>query len=125
MEKIINIDGRDVKLKVNGGFLIKYKTRYKRDALQDIMKIFENVNSNELENLEDDLTSQFRAMQSIDIEIFYRILHMMAKTGNPDITDDVEEWCCSFDNLPVFDLMEDIIELFLSSMTSNIQKKRI
>ena len=89
------------------------------------MKIFENVNSNELENLEDDLTSQFRAMQSIDIEIFYRILHMMAKTGNPDITDDVEEWCCSFDNLPVFDLMEDIIELFLSSMTSNIQKKRI
>lgn len=125
MEKIINIDGRDIKLKVNGGFLIKYKTRYKRDALQDIMKIFENVNSNELENLEDDLTSQFRAMQSIDIEIFYRILHMMAKTGNPDITDDVEEWCCSFDNLPVFDLMEDIIELFLSSMTSNIQKKRI
>lgn len=125
MEKIINIDGRDIKLKVNGGFLIKYKTRYKRDALQDIMKIFENVNSNELENLEDDLTSQFRAMQSIDIEIFYRILHMMAKTGNPDITDDVEEWCCSFDNLPVFDLMEDIIELFLSSMTSDIQKKRI
>lgn len=125
MEKIINIDGRDVKLKVNGGFLIKYKTRYKRDALQDIMKIFENVNSNELENLEDDLTSQFKAMQSIDTEIFYRILHMMAKTGNPDITDDVEEWCCSFDNLPVFDLMEDIIEIFLFSMTSNIQKKRI
>lgn len=125
MEKIINIDGRDVKLKVNGGFLIKYKTRYKRDALQDIMKIFENVNSNELENLEDDLIAQFKAMQSIDTEIFYRILHMMAKTGNPDITDDVEEWCCSFDNLPVFDLMEDIIEIFLSSMTSNIQKKRI
>lgn len=125
MEKIINIDGRDVKLMVNGGFLIKYKTRYKRDALQDIMKIFENVNSNEVENLEDDLTAQFRAMQSIDLEIFYRILHMMAKTGNPDITDDVEEWCSSFDNLPVFDLMEDIIELFLSSMTSDIQKKRI
>ena len=125
MEKIISIDGRDVKLKVNGGFLIKYKTRYKRDALQDIIKIFENVDLNESENLEDDLTAQFRIMQNIDLEIFYRILHMMAKTGNPDITDDVEEWCCSFDNLPVFDLITDIIEIFMSSITSNSQKKRI
>lgn len=120
MEKIINIDGRDIKLKVNGGFLLQYKIRYKSDALQDIMKLFNNIN---FENVGSDLQEQANILQNLDIELFYKLFHMMAKTANPDIEDNYVNWVSSFDNLPIFDLLKDIVELLMCSISSNFQKK--
>lgn len=122
MEKIINIDAREVKLKVNGGFLIQYKIKYGRDALKDIIKMLDGLNLNSIDK-SDDLNMQVSIMQKIDLDLFYRMLHMMAKTANPDIEEDYVKWCSSFDNLPVFDLINDLVELLMSSMTSSYQKK--
>ena len=39
MEKILTIDGRQVKFKSTGAFLLRYKAQFGRDALQDILKL--------------------------------------------------------------------------------------
>lgn len=124
MNKIINIDGRDVKLKVNGSFLLRYKMKYKRDAFKDIIELVDGIKLNDLsDNNKENLDLEFKLAKNLDLDLFFRLLHMMAKTGNPDITDDVIEWCSSFDNLPIFNLLQDIIELLVSSIYGESQKK--
>ena len=43
MEKILTIDGRQVRFKSTGAFLLRYKMQFGRDAIADVYKMYEAV----------------------------------------------------------------------------------
>ena len=107
MDKIINIDGREVKLKVNGGTLRKYRRMFGRDPLADItnLKIDEETMSMEV------------------VDFVCNFAYLMASTANPDIIDQ-DEWLESFDLFPVADIAPVVVDLVSLCLVSNVESKK-
>lgn len=80
--------------------------QFHRDALKDIFSLFEGLN---LETISPTHTQQ--------------IMWVMAKTANKDIPDFLH-WLDSFDEFPIFDCINDIIELLLGCLMT-VKKKQI
>ena len=113
MEKILNIDGRQVKFKSTGAFLLKYKAQFHRDALKDIYKIQGALGEdNEIANIE-----------ALDLEVFYDLVWTLAKTADPNI-DPPMEWLDTFEEFPLMDIIPEIIDLIFSCITSTVEVKK-
>ena len=63
MEKILNIDGRDVKFKSTASFLLRYKMQFQRDGLKDLMK---------LQGAVDFETKKLNGIEKLDLEVLDR-----------------------------------------------------
>lgn len=114
MEKILNIDGKMVKFKSTGASLLRYKMEFKRDALQDFYKLLDSVNQ-ETQEIED--------INALDLDVFYNLCWVLAKTGDPSIGTLIE-WLDTFDVFPVLEILPDVVELFLSCLTSTVEIKK-
>lgn len=114
MEKILNIDGRQVKFKSTGASLLRYKMEFKRDAIQDFYKLIDTVNAE---------TNTITDISALDLDVFYNLSWVLAKTGDPSIGNTME-WLDTFDIFPVLDIFPDVVELFLSCLTSTAQSKK-
>ena len=79
MEKILNIDGRQVKFKSTGAFLLRYKAQFGRDALQDILKLDTAIDRN---------SKKILNLEALDLEVFYNLVWTLAKTADPTILPD-------------------------------------
>ena len=114
MEKILNIDGREVKLKSTGAFLLRYKAQFKRDAIQDIFK---------LENAIDAETQEIKNIEVLDMEVFYNLIWTLAKTGDPNIKPPLE-WLDGFDEFPLMDIIPEVLDMIFSCMSSTTKIKK-
>lgn len=113
MEKIISIDGRDIKLKATGALLLRYKAQFKRDALQDIVK---------LTNVLDEETGEIKDISHLDLDVFYNLIWTLAKTGNPDIAP-LENWLDTFDDFPIIELIPTVMDMVGSCLQTTKKKK--
>jgi hypothetical protein len=111
MEKILTIDGRQVKFKSTGAFLMRYKAQFGRDALKDIYKMQKAVNSGN------------GAIDSVDLEIFLNLVWTLAKTADSSI-DPPMEWLDTFETFPLFDIMSEIINLIFSCLFPEVESKK-
>lgn len=114
MEKTINIGGRDVPLKATGAFLLKYKAQFKRDALQDIFKMTNAFNQK---------TGEIKDADSLDIDVFYYFIWTLAKTADKNIPE-LEKWLDSFDEFPIMDIIPEVMEMVMSTLTSSVASKK-
>lgn len=108
MEKIIKIDGKDVKFKSTGATPIKYKKQFGRDFFSDIFK---------MSSLSGDLNNKKKStnkIEDLDMDVFYNICWVLAKGAN-DIPP-LEEWLETFDTFPVVDIIDELSELLISSI---------
>lgn len=113
MEKILNIDGRQVKFKSTGAFLLRYKAQFQRDAIKDIYKMQNAIDdNNEISNID-----------ALDLEIFYDLLWTLAKTADKSIEPPME-WLDSFDEFPLMDIIPEVVGLIFSCMTSSVDSKK-
>lgn len=110
MEKIINIDGKEVAFKCTGTFLLKYKAQFNTDALKDIYKIQNIIDKNG--NFND-----------IDSEIMYQLIWTLAKTADPTIKP-LMEWLDSFDSFPLIEVFNEVIILIFSCIYSGVKPKK-
>ena len=99
MEKIINIDGRDIRLKSNAALLLRYKMQFGKDALGAIMKMDEATKSDGIIDAD-----------KLDTEVFYNLLWVMAKTAEPGIAPPLE-WFGEFESIPFNETVQTISEL--------------
>ena len=113
MEKTINIGGRDVPLKATGAFLLKYKAQFKRDALQDIFKMTNAFTK----------TGEVKDAESLDVDIFYYFVWTLAKTADNNIPE-LEEWLDSFDEFPIMDIIPEVVEMVMLTLTSSVKAKK-
>lgn len=114
MEKIISIDGRDVRFKSTGAFLLRYKAQFQRDALRDIFKLESIVNKE---------TGEVESLEALDLETFYNIVWTLAKTADPNIPPPLE-WLDSFEEFPLIDIIPELIEMILSTISTKVQPKK-
>ena len=113
MEKILIIDGRQVKFKSTGAFLLRYKAQFGRDALQDILKLQGAIdNKNQIKNID-----------ALDLEVFYNLVWTLAKTADPSIPPPLE-WLDEFSEFPLMDIIPEIVDMIFSCLTSTVESKK-
>lgn len=113
MEKILTIDGRQVRFKSTGAFLLRYKAQFGRDALQDIFKLQDAVDSkNRIKNID-----------ALDLEVFYNLVWTLAKTADPSIPPPLE-WLDEFSEFPLMDIIPEIVDMVFSCLTSTVESKK-
>jgi len=113
MEKILTIDGRQVKFKSTGAFLLRYKAQFGRDALRDIFKLQDAVDSkNRIKNID-----------ALDLEVFYNLVWTLAKTSDPSIPPPLE-WLDTFGEFPLAEIVPEVIDLIFSSLGTTVEPKK-
>lgn len=115
MEKVLNIDGKNIPFKATGGTCRMYRSYFKRDLLKDFAKL--EKKANELENSE--LETKFEV---IDLEIFENLVWTMAKAADPDIPC-LEEWLDGFETFSIYKNLKSILEILVGSMETTIESK--
>jgi hypothetical protein len=113
MEKILIIDGRQVKFKSTGAFLLRYKAQFGRDALQDILRIQSAI----------DNKGRIKNIDTLDLEVFYNLVWTLAKTADPSIPPPME-WLDEFSEFPLMDIIPEIVDMIFSCLTSTVESKK-
>jgi hypothetical protein len=113
MEKILTIDGRQVKFKSTGAFLLRYKAQFGRDALQDIFKLQDAVDSK----------NRIKNISALDLEVLYDLAWTLAKTADPNIPPPLE-WLDEFSEFPLMDIIPEIVDMVFSCLTSTVESKK-
>lgn len=114
MEKILTIDGRQVKFKSTGAFLLRYKAQFHRDAIKDIYKMAEgfNLETNEVTNID-----------TLDLDVFYNLVWTLAKTAEPSLPPPLD-WLDTFSEFPLLDILPELSEMIFKSLSSTIPGKK-
>lgn len=103
MEKIITIEGKEIKFKSTGGTPLRYKAQFGKDFFQELVKLSESKKDGQVN------------LKEFDLDIFYRMTWILAKTGNPDIPGMLD-WYDSFEDFPIFEIIPDIQDLIFSTI---------
>lgn len=109
MEKIIKIDGKEVRFKATAATPLRYKAEFGKDFFNELLRL-ENLSkafSNKKKNTE--------TLQGIDFEVFYNMAWMFAKTADSNIKP-VLEWLDEFESFPFKEILPQIMELMTSCM---------
>ena len=114
MEKILNIDGRQVKFKSTGAFLLKYKAQFGKDAIQDIIRLSKSI---------DEDTKEINSIETFDLEVFYNLVWTLAKTADPNIPPPIE-WLDTFSEFPLIEIIPEVTDMIFSCLTSTVPSKK-
>jgi len=114
MEKILNIDGRDVKFKSSASFLLRYKMQFQKDGLKDLLRLKDAI------DLE---TKELTNVELFDLEVFYNMTWVLAKNANPQIPPPLE-WLDTFSEFPLMEIIPEIIDLMMLCLQSSVQSKK-
>ena len=117
MDKIVEIDGKEVKFRATARTPRLYRVLIGRDMIQDmnkLMKAYERKKKND-----DDL-------DIIDLQIFEDVAYAMARHANPDMEEKTaDEWLDTFDMFSIYEVLPHILELWAinTKQTSKSKKK--
>ena len=114
MEKTIEIDGKQVRLKITGATPKRYKAQFLTDYFADLLKL-SALQKFDLEKGVDDIDP--KAFELVDFEVFYNFVWVMAKTADPEIADPLT-WLDSFDDFPILDILGETQDLMIRSIQS-------
>lgn len=114
MEKIIRIDGKDIKFKSTAAYLFKYKAQFGRDAIQDMLEVSEAVDSK---------TMEVKEGKTLSLLVLYDMVWTLAKAADPTIPPP-EEWLDGFEEFPLVDHMGDWMEMIRSTFKGTVQSKK-
>lgn len=107
MEKTIEIDGKQVKLKSHAAIPLMYQAQFKRDFFADILKM------NKLSEF-NTKKKNFEVLADLDSTVFYNILWIYAKSANPNIEEPIK-WFSQFEEFPLQDIILEITDLLQHS----------
>ncbi|MGY3748072.1 hypothetical protein ACWN8P_12505 [Vagococcus salmoninarum] len=118
MEKIINIDGREVKLKSTAATPILFKQQFRKDFFAEIIKL-NKIFGDKQQNLND---MTYEDIAHIDFDCFYNIIWILAKGGNSEIKEPIT-WLEEFSEFPLDEIFPEIQDM-LFSLLQRTKKKR-
>jgi len=117
MEKVVNIDGKNILFKSTGAIPLRYKQQFKRDFFADIMSMENAINNRDKKNPES------LNLDLLNTDILYNLIWVLAKTADNSIESPME-WLDSFEVFPLNDIYPKIQELLISSISgTNTPKK--
>ena len=111
MEKIIEVDGKELKLRTNGYTPVLYSMTFKKDMLKGLSDLVGGFGKISKDMNEADI------IENIDTMFLYELLWVNAKTADKK-TPPIQKFLESFDSLPILDLTEELLELNMDNLTS-------
>ena len=111
MEKIIKINGVDVKFRADASTPRMYRVMFSRDAFRDMSDLMECY-------------SKSGRLPENGLETLENIAYCMAKQADPAVPDDPDEWLDQFDTFSIYDILPDLIGLWVSSAAPIEESKK-
>lgn len=126
MEKIINIGGKDVKMRASALVPRMYRFKFGRDILRDMTSLKKAFKKrNELPEDATDEQKEEAALSEIELTIFENVAYIMAKHADPTIPDDPDEWLDGFEMFSIYEVFPQILEMWeLNNATTSKPKKK-
>jgi len=109
LEKTLTIDDKQVKFESKGSTPLRYKKQFGSDYFTDLMKM------ESLTRIKGEPT--YEDLQTLDMEVFYNICWVMAKTADNNIPEPLE-WLDTFDEFPLFEILPELQDLLTQSLQS-------
>ena len=127
MEKIVIVDGKEVRMRASALIPRLYRIKFGRDMIADMRQLQKAYNR--ARNLPKDATEEERQdaqLSVMDLTIFENVAYMMVKHGGNDIPDTAEEWLDSFDGVfSIYEVLPTILELWhMTNQTTSVPKKK-
>lgn len=114
MEKIITIDGRQVKFKSTAAYLLRYKAQFGRDAMQDLFKLHKAI---------DKKTKEIKDLSALDLQIFFDMVWTLAKTADPALPPPME-WLDTFSSFPLIEHLPEWMDMIQNSFQGSVDSKK-
>ena len=114
MEKIVEIDGKQVKFKSTGAVPMRYKMQFQRDFLTDLLSL-EKAFKGDGESLE------VEDIRQLDFDVFYFVAWVFAKTADSSISEPLT-WLDGFDTFPIIDILPQIEDMLTASIMTTKKK---
>lgn len=116
MEKTINIDGKEVRLRATAAVPRLYRIKFGRDIMQDLAKLAAAYEK---------ATTEQEQLAATDLGLFESVAYIMAKHADKDaVPGSVEEWLEQFEIFDIYQVLPEILELWnLNTLTTATPKK--
>lgn len=111
----IGIDGQEVLFKASAAIPRIYRLKFQRDIYKDLRVLEQSIGEGDEERSNLDLFS---------LEMFENIAYTMAKHGDPEIPDDVEEWLDGFNTFSIHQVLPQLIELWGLNVKTDVEAKK-
>lgn len=124
MEMTLKISGQDVTFKKNGATMLMYKQLFGREYFADLAKIIRSKNilsganqnaaskkkarkAPDAEMTDEELVEIASQLEQLDLEVYYKLLYVLAKAADPDIPDMLT-WLAGFDEFDVISVFNTV-----------------
>lgn len=117
MDKVINIDGKDVKFRATARTPRLYRGIIGRDMIADMNKLRKAYERSEKGEDELDVA---------DLQIFEDTAYIMARHADPDMAEKTaDEWLDTFNMFSIYEVLPEILKLWAlnNQQTSTAKKK--
>ena len=111
----IEIDGQEVLFKTSAAIPRIYRLKFQRDIYKGLRVLEQSIGEGNEESSNLDLFS---------LEMFENIAYTMAKHGNPEIPDDVEEWLDGVNTFSIYQVLLQLIELWELNVKTEVEAKK-
>ena len=128
MERTVNIDGREVRLRASAAIPRMYRIRFRRDIIQDMSSIQRAI-SQARENVTKLNTDENDEVSSLPLDaltMFENIAYLMARHADPEaVPDSVDAWLGGVETFSIYQVMPVIQEMWEENLrTLNEPKKK-
>lgn len=115
MEKVLNIGGKQIKMKSTAGTMMRYRNNFNRDFIKDLVALQSRLT---------DKIEKGHEFEALDLDIFEKIAWCMAKTSDDSIPD-IEHWLDEFDTFDIMQILPELMNLLVSNMEQINDKKKL
>lgn len=116
MEKVIEIDGKEVKFRATAAIPRLYRIKFGRDIMRDMQDIQKAMEKSE------------KGKEPIPpkmLEVFENVAYLMAKHATPDMeAKTVEEWLDGFDTFSIYVVFPQLLELWRANNQTLVNPKK-
>lgn len=117
MDKIIKIDGKDVKFRATARTPRLYRVLVGRDMIVDMNKLQKAYS-----NKKKDETANF---DILDLQIFEDTAYVMARQADPEMeAKNADEWLDSFSMFSIYEILPEILDLWVQNTKTTSQPKK-
>ena len=125
IERTIQIDGKDVRLKSSGMLPRIYWAKFRRDLFKDFNNLKDDYGENTKDG-EDEEDEEKTGMSSISVnnlQVFENIAYAMAWHADPSIPD-IEEWLEQFNIFSIYEVMPVILTMWNANLKTSVVPKK-
>ena len=114
MEKVIEIDGKEIKFRATAAIPRLYRIKFGRDIMKDMQDIQKAMEKSDKEPIPMKM-----------LEVFENVAYLMAKHADPAMKEKtVEDWLDGFDTFSIYVVFPQLLELWRANNQTLVNAKK-